>query len=738
MPDLSHLLRQAAERFGIEPGYWDIAGRWHETTDELRRVILESLGLPCGELEALAGYLERQQVEEWSRFGEPVRVISDEESAHLFVHVEDGQVHTDVVADVRFEDGSALRIEFQPAALHTMEEVRVGGRHFLRKQLDLPKGLPHGYHTVQWEVGGSAAGETRLIVSPAKAWMPEALTGGGRRAGLAVTLYGIHSATTWGCGDFTALRGLIDWAATAIGASYIALNPLQAIFNRSPFNTSPYLPNSVCHRNFIYLDVDAIPDVERSASARTARQSAETLAEIAELNRTEFVEYERVAALKARILRLAFERFREEELIPGTERGQAFRRFVEAEGELLERFALYSALDEHLHAQDPDVWIWPQWPAEYQDPGSAAVREFGRTHEREVLFHEYLQWQLDIQAAEAQAYAQARGMEIGLFHDLPLATDRCGFELWSNREFYVAGCRVGAPPDDFSPKGQDWSFPPPNVARHRQDGYRMFAQSIAMGGRHGGALRIDHVMRLFRLYWIPEGFDATKGTYVRDNAGDLLKILALESHRRKIVIVGEDLGTVEPWMREALAQHGILSYRLFYFEKDDHGFKQPWQYPEQALVSSTTHDLPTLAGFWAGRDIEARQALGLFGDDEGYRRALEDRRADKRRMFDALAANALLPAGYPAEAVEGPALSGELHSAITGFLASTPCVLMTLNQEDLTKELDQQNLPGTTWQYPNWRRKMRYSLEDLRSVALAADYARMLDYWLRKTHRRKE
>ena len=243
-------------------------------------------------------------------------------------------------------------------------------------------------------------------------------------------------------------------------------------------------------------------------------------------------------------------------------------------------------------------------------------------------------------------------------------------------------------------------------------------------------------MRLFRLYWIPDGFDATDGAYVRDRYEDLLRILALESHRQQVLIVGEDLGTVEPYMREALARFGILSYRLFYFEKNEQGgFRKPEEYPRQALVSSTTHDLPTLAGFWSGRDIDARAAAGLLPDEATAARMREQRDVEKQKMLDVLFQCGLLPDWFPRSVSQVPELTGELHNAVTGFLVSTPSLLMTLNQEDLTKEVDQQNLPGTTWQYPNWRRKMRFSVEDLMRSAEALDFAAMFRHWLARAGR---
>jgi 4-alpha-glucanotransferase len=343
---------------------------------------------------------------------------------------------------------------------------------------------------------------------------------------------------------------------------------------------------------------------------------------------------------------------------------------------------------------------------------------------------------VDRQLAAAQTHAGSHGMSIGLYHDLALATDRCGSDLWAHRSFYVDGCRVGAPPDDFNPKGQDWAFPPPNSARHHEDGYRLFAESIRRNSRHGGALRIDHVMRFFRLFWIPDGYEAKDGVYVHDFAEDLLRILALESVRSRSLIIGEDLGTVEPYIREALRKFGILSYRLLYFEKNrDGSFRRPDEYPRQALVSVSTHDLPTLAGFWTGRDIEARRAAGVLRDDADYREQWRARAEEKQRMLDVMFALGLLPEWFPRRASDVAEFTGELHNAAVGFLARTPSELMVLSGEDLFKQTDQQNLPGTTDQYPNWRGKLRYDLGELSTDAEALGCVGMFRKWLAETGR---
>jgi 4-alpha-glucanotransferase len=272
--------------------------------------------------------------------------------------------------------------------------------------------------------------------------------------------------------------------------------------------------------------------------------------------------------------------------------------------------------------------------------------------------------------------------------------------------------------------------------RHREDGYRLFAESIRKNVRHGGALRIDHVMRLFRLYWIPDGLNASDGAYVKERSLDFLRVLALESVRNRVVVIGEDLGTVEPEVRKTLARFGILSYRLFYFEKEKDGrFRRFDHYPAQALVSSTTHDLPTLAGFWIGTDLQERRAAGVVSEDE-FRAQSAGRAREKQRMLDTLFGLGLMPAHLPREAAAYPELTGEIHNAVVGFLALTPSQLLAINQEDLTKETEQQNLPGTTWQYPNWGRKMRYTIAQLRADPEACNYAAMFRHWIESTGRR--
>ncbi|MGA3187660.1 MAG: 4-alpha-glucanotransferase [Bryobacteraceae bacterium] len=641
MDQSTEVRTRAAAAHGIELAYIDIWGNTHQTPDDVVDAILKSFSSEP-EPRPLPSTVVIRQHEDSLALRTP-----ETGALKLEIQWEGGEIESHSLPEIATTDG-VRRVPLPPLRL---------GYHQLRIYRDSLALLV----------------ESHFIVCPARG-----LTFDSRAAGVAVSLYGLRSQRNWGCGDFTDLHAAIDSFARA-GCAFIALNPLHAIPNRQPYNTSPYLPQCSLYRNFLYLDV------ERTGSLTL------TTAEIQEielLRTSEFVEYERVASLKLAVLTRVFAAF------PGS---PDFDAYITEQGQHLQDFAVYCALDAEMHRRDPNIWLWTDWPAQFHDPRSPAVAEFAREHHRDVLFYKFLQWHIDRQLAEAQAHALAVGMKIGIYHDLALATDRFGADLWANGAFYVKGSRVGSPPDDFSPNGQDWAFPPPNRDVHRDNGYQLFAQSIRNNARRGGALRIDHVMRFFRLYWIPDGRQADSGAYVQDYADDLLGVLALESQRGNFIVIGEDLGTVTGEVRRRLADTGILGYRIFWFERDGAGnFRRPEEYPAHAVVSTTTHDLPTLAGFASGRDIEARRAAGLI-DEEAYR-AQHAARDQEKVHLDSI----LRDTGFPNDPID--------------FLLSTPCTLAVVNQEDLTGETEQQNLPGSTWQYPNWRRKMKIPVEDFAAI----------------------
>ncbi|MBV8569840.1 MAG: 4-alpha-glucanotransferase [Acidobacteriaceae bacterium] len=730
--DYENSLWRAAAETGIDHEYWDIFHKRHETSAETRRKILEARGWDVSTFESLEAH-RRQRFEQWFTVPVPSTVVLAE--AEKWVPLTLAEEQGSLCFEIELEDREALAGSIELSQLQRVRTVEQGECRWWTRRLDLPSELPVGYHSLRLSLNGLEIADSLVIVCPERAYLPEQLANGGRTAGFNVSLYGLRSQRNWGCGDFTDLEGLMDWAHSDVGFSFIGLNPLHALHNRVPYNTSPYLPLSMYYKNLIYIDIERVPEFQHSRAARCLFRSEKQQQKMRSLRDAEFVQYTEIDRVKRRFLKLLYREFRRRRAaVP--ERALAFQNYCRDEGDLLEGFALYCALDEVLHKQDRNRWTWRDWPGPYQSRNSEECQRFSQQHPRLLEFYKYVQFVIDEQLAAAQEYAAGQGMKIGLYHDLAVATDSFGSDLWAHQKFYVNGCRVGAPPDDFSPNGQDWGFPPPNTDAHREDGYRLYRESIRKIVKHGGALRLDHVMRLFRLFWIPAGLAAPQGTYVRDFATDLMRVLALESVRSKNVIIGEDLGTVTDEIRDALARFGILSYRLFYFEKYPRGggFKPSSEYPLQALVSSTTHDLPTLAGFWTFRDIEARKAAGLV-DEAGYWNQINDRKREKQGMLDTLHAEHLLPTGYPGDADQIPGLDGPLHNAVIGFLAQVPSMILLLNQEDFTTETEQQNLPGSTAQYPNWQRKMKVGIEELR-LAANQGYTAMFRDQLEKTGRR--
>jgi 4-alpha-glucanotransferase len=682
VPD-RNLLEQAAARWQIELEYTDTWGNQHIASSDAICSVLQSFGISTASDEDLRTAISKRDFDAWA-LPIPSCLTVFEDDTSLVVKVPEAALGQTIKLEFEWESGELQHRWFFLPELLEVDRATLNGpagpQTFVAKRVSLP--APRlGYHRLRlyWVKTPELElfGDAHFIVCPHRV-----LTREDRIAGIAMSLYGLRSSRNWGIGDFSDLRVAVDQFAQA-GAEFIALNPLHAIPNRQPYNISPYLPECSLYRNFLYLDVERVPGFE---------PESKLIDQCAALRAAPFVEYERVASLKLASLRTAFTRF----LISGG--STELDLFVDTEGAPLHDYAVYCALWAKIHDDAPEIWLWTDWPEQYTDPRSPEVAAFAKEHFSDVLFYKFLQWQVDLQLGEVQDHALASGMKLGLYHDLALATDRFGADLWANRAFYANGARVGAPPDELGPGGQDWGFPPPNREAHHADGYQMFARTIRNTARRGGVLRIDHVMRFFRLFWIPDALTARDGLYVRDYLDDLLRVLALESVRGSFIVIGEDLGTVAPEVRAHLDQAGVLGYRLLWFEKHPDGtLRAPYEYPPRAAVSTTTHDLPTLAGFFQGRDIEARRAAGLV-DDAAYERQWVSRRQDIPRIEESLAT-----AGFPYDAIS--------------FVLSTPSSIAIINQEDLTGEMEQPNLPATTWEHPNWRRKMLVAVEDLSPLA---------------------
>jgi 4-alpha-glucanotransferase len=561
--------------------------------------------------------------------------------------------------------------------------------------------LPLGYHRIAISAGALGTGDGALIVVPPAAYSPPTH----RVWGLAVQLYTVRSARNWGIGDVTDLIGCVELAANA-GAAYVGLNPLHAPHRSNPNAASPYAPTSRRFLNWLYIDVDALPEAADPAVA-AARSDPEFVATLAMLRESTVVDYEGVARAKDAILRRCFAVARER-----SRPDDDFHAFVHDGGTALERFAIFETLVERLGR---DV---AAWPPTYRDPQTNDVKSFAAAEAPAIAYAMYLQYNAARQLEAAADIARNRG--IALYRDLAVGVDANGADAWIDTHAYVASASVGAPPDLLNPDGQDWGLPPLDPNALRSDGYRIAAELFRANMHAAGALRIDHVMSLARLFWSPRGRSAAEGTYVHYPFEDLLGVLALESVRAQCIVIGEDLGTVPVGFRERMAQANVLSYRILFFEREHGGGFIPAEYyPASSLAATGTHDLATFAAWLSGADIDLRASLGV-GDPARIPQEHADRDADRERLLATLRRSGDLD-------VAAPTVDDVLLAAHR-FLARSPAEIVMMQVDDSIGELLPVNVPGTTEQYPNWRRKLSLDLEaiatDPRFVALCSALAR--------------
>jgi 4-alpha-glucanotransferase len=548
----------------------------------------------------------------------------------------------------------------------------------------------------------------------ARCFMPGWLASG-RAWGITCQLYGLRSRRNAGIGDFEDLARLAELTGQA-GADFLGVNPLHALFYADAGRYSPYAPSSRLFLNPFYIAVDRLARGGAPAGGN----------DVACARATKLVDYPRVARIKRKAFEAAYEAFCASIARPGSTAMQAFKSFCRERGDALGTFALYEALSEALVACRHHSG-WHTWPAPFRHVNSHAVRRFERENEARITFHKWLQWIAETQLREAQDRAKAAGMRIGLYLDLAVGVAPDGADTWSQPTTIVDGARIGCPPDMFNDNGQDWGLAPLSPAALKARAFAPFAAMLRELMRSAGAVRIDHAMGLTRLYWIPGDACATEGAYVRYPAREMLGHLALVSQEQRTVVIGEDLGTVPPGFREVMSEVEIQGYRVLYFEREGDGrFRAPEAYSHKALACLSTHDLPTLKGWWRVSDIDEREAVGLFSAENAARM-----RADRARDRDLLLA-ALKTAGLLSQSLE-PVLNGtsphpddlpdDLCVAAHALLARASSRLVAAQIEDMVGMSDQANVPGTVSEHPNWRRKLPLDLSDIPKTALFRNIA---------------
>ncbi|WP_127090753.1 4-alpha-glucanotransferase [Aquabacter cavernae] len=658
---LIHLARRA----GLSPDWHDAFGKPRTVPPDSLRAILAALDLPAGTPAQMDESLARLALE--ARAETPPLVTAD--------------AGTPVSVPLAGPDGPVrYRLTLEDGGVVEGEASRDAG------VLTVPGLEPPGYHRL--EADGV---ETVLAVAPARCFSVGDAAGReqARLWGLAVQLYGLRRDGDGGIGDFTALSQLAGKAAAA-GADALVLSPIHAGFAADPHHFSPYAPSSRQFLNPLYADPgmvfgDAALDAARMAVGEAPRPPENG-----------FVDWPSAGPAKLALLRYLFE-----EALPRSEALKAdFRAFRDAGGAGLEGHARFEAIHDSQFRADPTRWNWRSWGAGLTDPASAAVDAFARQNAPEVAFHAFLQWVADRSLAQAQADARAAGMAIGLVSDLAVGTDGGGSQAWSRQADMLIGLGVGAPPDLLNGLGQNWglsAFSPRALAR---SGFSAFRDMLGAVMAHAGGVRIDHIMGLRRLWLVPEGFPATAGAYLAYPFEDLVRLVALESHRRRAIVIGEDLGTVPEGFREVLAARGISGMKVLWFERHaDGGYTGAQHYSAEAIAVTGTHDLPTVTGWWKGRDIDWRVPLGIVGEgqDEASERAA--RAEDRQALWRTIA-----PEGTDRHA---PPEAGEtVVEAALSFIGRTPAPLAVIPLEDALALDEQPNLPGTVDEHPNWRRRL--------------------------------
>ncbi len=670
MSPLPSELAELARSYDVATDYHDWQGRPVDVPEETITRVLGAMGVDVADP---ASALRRRRQERWRRMLPPCLVVRAGEERSVWVHVEEGAPAAVVV---ELEDGDRRDLRQLD---RWVEPEPVDGRVVGEATFAVPPDLPLGYHTLRARSGDTEA-TAPLVVTPAWLGLPDRL-GRGRSWGFAAQLYSVRSRRSWGVGDLADLTDLAVWSGARLGADYLLVNPLHAAEPTAPMEPSPYLPTSRRFFNPLYLRVERIPEYVDLPAAERAEAERVAAQVHAALDGVDTIDRDTSWTAKQKVLRLVH-------AVPRSAgRDLDLEAFRQRHGRALRDFATWSVIAQE-HGTD-----FRRWPEELRDPGSAAVAAYAEAHADDVDFETWLQWVVDEQLHLTQAKALDAGMRLGTMHDLAVGVHPGGADVWRMQDTYATGIQVGAPPDAFNQIGQNWSQPPWRPDRLEELGYAPFRDLIAAVLRHAGGVRVDHIIGLFRLWWIPEGRPPSEGTYVRYDHEAMVGVLALEAHRAGAVVVGEDLGVVEPSAREYLSSRGVLGTSILWFERDDQGRPLPAErWREYCLASVTTHDLPPSAGYLTGAHVRLRDRLDLLT------RSLEEEvaadEAERRSWLEELRSRGLLEADADLEATV---------VALHRYLTLTPARLLCVALTDAVGDRRTQNQPGTTDEYPNWR-----------------------------------
>lgn len=698
---------------GIDPHFVDAWGKSSTVLDEHIKTLINSMGFNASDDASLTAYYEQEELQHWLTVLAPVTVLQKSSTYQLEVHLPIDFVTEPLIYRVTTEEGAVIDTLLTAIDFPLLGSKEISDIEFQLYEVTIELPVTIGYHhlTLLEQDNVEPLAEMSLIVTPESCFTPTSIQEGKKLWGTSVQLYCLKSENNWGIGDFTDLKQLLIKTAEN-GGDFIGLNPIHALNPSQPENASPYSPSSRKWLNILYTDVTAVPEFEHDIALQTKFETSEFQQQLSLLRDVQWVDYSNVTRLKLSALRSLFATLnngkKENRL-----RLASLHEFVEQKGESLKQQAAYDALQFKFLGENKEAWGWPVWPEAFQSFSNESTQNWCNENESEILFWCYCQWVTDSQLAEADALARSLGMTLGLYRDLAVGVGKSSSEIWANHDLYCEDVSIGAPPDVLGPLGQCWGLPPLSPDQLYKSKYLPFIELLQSNMSHCGALRIDHVMALLRLWWVPEGSTADGGAYIYYNVHDLLNILALESVRNKCLVIGEDLGTVPEGMDVLLKDAGVYSYKVFFFEQaPDGGFISPLHYIKQAMATLSTHDMPTIKGYWHCEDLYLGRTLGLYPDPEVFECLLQDRIACKQQILNSLHGHHSIPDELYQDA-NTTGMDKALNFALQKHLAMGNASLLSLQLEDFL-EMDQPvNVPGTSDEYRNWQRKLSHNLEDI-------------------------
>jgi len=715
--DLAALIERLARARGIGDAYHSYKGELKHFTLTTKAAILRAMHCRLDDAAALEVQIRESEAAHPAGLLGEVAVLR---AGALTMRINTPAIELNAMVrwSVQLEGGGERRGEARAWDLPERGSHQSDGKWWVLRDLALPADLPAGYHRFEVDLEYAHRERCTLIVTPAKIHEPPELASGGKIWGVAVQLYALRSENNWGIGDFSDLRELLGLAAEA-GANFVGISPVHALFPSDPTLYSPYSASSRHALNVLFIDVSAVADVRESPRAQALMGDPAFRARLTQARAAGHVDYPAASSLKLPVLQAAFDRFRDEHLSRHTPRAVALRAFLRERGEPMRLHTLFDAIDTWLRRNKGTPAGWHNWPEEYRRPDSEAVRRFAEQHANEVDFHGYLQWIAAEQLGAVRSLARDLKLGVGLYGDYAVGVNASGSETWSDQTLYCMGAAIGAPPDPLGVAGQEWGIPPQDPRALRRAAYAPFTALVRASMRACGALRLDHVMALFRQWWVPRGFKSVDGGYVHYPLDELLGVVALESQRQDCLVVGEDLGVVPDEIRRALPEFGVYHYKVVLFEQKAGEFVAPADYVRPALAVVTTHDLPTLRGWWTGHDIDLWEKLGFYADAAIGERSRAERHEERLRLMRALRREGL----WEGDADVAPPYSAQLGKAVHLYLGKSRAAMVTVQLEDMIGMLEPVNIPGTSAEYSNWTRRMTESARQIFARSEVRDLA---------------